>query len=31
MNVLICLPGGVLFSGGLGAVSSKVLNMTSLV
>lgn len=31
LNVLLCLAGGVLFSGGLGAVSGKVLNSTSLV
>lgn len=30
-NVVICLIGGVLFSGGLGAVSSLILNKTSLV
>ena len=30
-NVVICLIGGVLFSGGLGAASSLILNKTSLV
>ena len=31
LNVLLCLAGGVLFSVGLGAVSSQVLGKTSLV
>ena len=31
MNVFMCLAGGVLFSAGLGVVSSKVLAKTSLV
>ena len=31
MNVLLCLAGGALFAGGLGAVSSTVLNKTSLI
>ena len=31
LNVLLCLAGGALFSVGLGAASSKVLNSTSLV
>ena len=31
INVVMCLAGGALFSAGLGAVSEKVLNKTSLV
>lgn len=31
MNVILCLAGGVLFSAGLGAASSKILEKTNLV
>ena len=31
MNVFLCLLGGILFAGGLGAISTVVLNKTSLV
>ncbi len=31
MNVILCLAGGVLFSAGLGAISTKILAKTSLV
>ena len=31
MNVILCLAGGILFAAGLGAISNKILNKTSLV
>ena len=31
MNIALCLAGGILFSIGLGAISNKILNKTSLV
>lgn len=31
MNVIMCLAGGAVFSGGIGMISNKVLNSTSLV
>ena len=31
MNVFLCLAGGILFSVGLGAISNKILNNSSLV
>ncbi len=31
MNALLCFAGGILFAAGLGAISKKILNKTSLV
>jgi len=31
MNALLCLAGGILFSVGLGAISNRILNKSSLV